>query len=488
MLRYAQASGCRREPLLAYFGETAPEKCDLCDNCQSVSIGAEVETVDVTNSARLFVECVKQTGETFGPAHITDILRGSRNKNVLRWKHDRLQMHGQGQHLAAQQWRELAQQLIGQGILKQDDRHGGLALGPKGKAVLAGAEVRAPATLAPTLLTPEAPADFERGLFEELRKLRANLAKATDVPAFVIFSDRTLQEMARALPQTPQGLRSVPGIGERKLAQYGEQFLDVIRSYCRAHGLSERAAVAPRATATPIAQSSRRTEVGTFFAAGVSVEELQRLYGVKADTILQHLIDYHQEGHDVDVERLLSYVRASEAKRGQVFAWFEELGATYLRPCSTRWRARCRSTICGCCGYTTCRVNHLGGRQNRDSRSPSRRAMGPGRHGAATSRGVHWDAWRSFADQQGRPMTYDFFSDAFGFRNEIILRRHFGPGLADDQMAQFDVEKERLYRALLLQAGLQPLPGVREWIDWAKENGWRQALASMARAKTSTSA
>ena len=289
MLRYAQANGCRREPLLAYFGETAPEKCDLCDNCQSVSIGAEVETVDVTNSARLFVECVKQTGETFGPAHITDILRGSRNKNVLRWKHDRLQMHGQGQHLAAQQWRELAQQLIGQGILKQDDRHGGLALGPKGKAVLDGAEVRAPATLAPTILTPEAPADFERGLFEELRKLRANLAKAADVPAFVIFSDRTLQEMARALPQTPQGLRSVPGIGERKLAQYGEQFLDVIRSYCRAHGLSERAAVAPRATATPIAQSSRRTEVGKFFAAGVSVEELQRLYGVKADTILQHL-------------------------------------------------------------------------------------------------------------------------------------------------------------------------------------------------------
>ena len=96
------------------------------------------------------------------------------------------------------------------------------------------------------------------------------------------------------------------------------------------------------------------------------------------------------------------------------------------------------------------------------------------------SRGVHWDAWRSFADQQGRPMTYDFFSDTFGFRNEIILRRHFGPGLADDQMAQFDVEKERLYRALLLQAGLQPLPGVREWIDWASENGWRQALASMA--------
>jgi beta-phosphoglucomutase len=96
------------------------------------------------------------------------------------------------------------------------------------------------------------------------------------------------------------------------------------------------------------------------------------------------------------------------------------------------------------------------------------------------SRGVHWDAWRIFAEQHGRPMTLEFFADTFGFRNEIILRRHFGADLADAEAAKLSLAKEALYRQLLCASGLQPLPGVREWMQWATANGWRQALASMA--------
>jgi ATP-dependent DNA helicase RecQ len=237
MIRYAQAPGCRRVPLLSYFGETAPDSCDMCDNCLTSRAGAGVETVDMTAPARLFVECVRQTGETFGPAHIVDVLRGSRSQRVLRWKHDRVPAYGKGRALAAKQWRDLAQQLIAQGILVQDEGHGGLALGQKARAVLDGAAVRVPARLAPTIGTASAEVEYEHGLFEVLRKLRGELARAANVPPYVVFSDRTLQEMARIFPQTPGALLQVPGVGERKLAQYGERFLAVIRTYCAAHGL-----------------------------------------------------------------------------------------------------------------------------------------------------------------------------------------------------------------------------------------------------------
>jgi beta-phosphoglucomutase family hydrolase len=96
------------------------------------------------------------------------------------------------------------------------------------------------------------------------------------------------------------------------------------------------------------------------------------------------------------------------------------------------------------------------------------------------SREVHWDAWRTFSARQGKAMTLDFFTGTFGFRNEIILRRHLGEDLADEHVEELALGKEALYRELLTEAGIQPLPGVREWLQWAADRGFRQAVASMA--------
>jgi len=96
------------------------------------------------------------------------------------------------------------------------------------------------------------------------------------------------------------------------------------------------------------------------------------------------------------------------------------------------------------------------------------------------SRAVHWDAWRTYAEEQRRPMTLEFFTETFGFRNEIILRRHFGAQLSDADVERMSLAKEELYRGLLRRAGLKPLPGVREWLEWARAKGFSQALASMA--------
>lgn len=96
------------------------------------------------------------------------------------------------------------------------------------------------------------------------------------------------------------------------------------------------------------------------------------------------------------------------------------------------------------------------------------------------SRGVHWDAWRTYSERLGRPMSHGFFTDTFGFRNEVILRRHFGEQLTGADVEAMGLAKEVLYRELLRQAGIEPLPGVREWMAWASGRGFLMALASMA--------
>ncbi len=96
------------------------------------------------------------------------------------------------------------------------------------------------------------------------------------------------------------------------------------------------------------------------------------------------------------------------------------------------------------------------------------------------SRDLHWEAWRLFAEQQGRPMTHDFFDRTFGLRNEVVLRRHFGPDLSDAEIERMNVAKEAVYHDLARRGGLKALPGVYEWLRWVRANGWRQALATMA--------
>lgn len=96
------------------------------------------------------------------------------------------------------------------------------------------------------------------------------------------------------------------------------------------------------------------------------------------------------------------------------------------------------------------------------------------------SRQAHWRAWRGFTEAQGKPVTYKFFNDTFGFRNEVILRLHFGEQLTDADVARLADGKETRFRATLLEGGVEPLPGVREWLAGLAAAGWRQALASMA--------
>ena len=342
MVDYAESSSCRRRALLPYFGqEYATETCDMCDNCL---VGDQEELVDLTVAAQKFLSCVKRTGEIFGAAHIIKVLRGSRDKKVLKFGHDRLSTYGIGGDYSAKQWSAMAQQFVQQGLLNRDLNHGSLKLTDKGRAVFKGQKVLgvAPeAEVSAARVTPDAP-DYDQALFGSLRGKRKELADAAGVPPYVIFSDRALADMAAYFPQSDGAFFTMYGVGRHKVEKYGDHFLPLIRAYCRENNLAERpkpgadkkrARAKVREEGGGLAELRERTlMVGQTYQAGGSVVVLAAQWKVKARTILNHLLKFVQAGHAIPAGDILELSALPVDKQAQALVAFEEHGPEFLRP------------------------------------------------------------------------------------------------------------------------------------------------------------
>ncbi len=243
LLAYCETAGCRRQSLLAYFGETLAEPCGNCDTCLE-----PVATFDGTVAAQKLLSTVVRTGQRFGAGHLIDVLVGNRTERVAKLRHDRLSTFGIGHDLDAETWRSVTRQLLASGHLLPDpDGFGGLMVGPGSAAVLRGErEVvlrrdrqttrraggrRRGSTDSQTAVFgagAEASDDDER-LFQELRALRSAIAKELAVPPYVVFHDKTLREMVARSPGSLHELGQVSGVGTTKLERYGERFLAVLK-------------------------------------------------------------------------------------------------------------------------------------------------------------------------------------------------------------------------------------------------------------------
>ncbi|MHC1768514.1 MAG: DNA helicase RecQ [Verrucomicrobiia bacterium] len=333
LIRFAETRQCRRVPLLNYFGETVQEGCNCCDRC--VSKPSVAPPVDVTPVAQLFLSAVQQTGQSFGGAQIIAVLRGSRAERVLARRHDRLACYGQGKGHSEMVWRQFLDDFLDLGLLEQDLEFGGLRLTPKGRAVLDGRErvlvhrQEASACAEPTDL----PRQHDPAAFDHLRRLRKELADQAGVPAYMIFSDATLTEMARVLPADEAQLLQISGVGQTKLGRYGNRFLEAIRAFRQQAGLP--AVVASEKDDSPIVRPPKRRrfhEVGERFAAGETIAGLAEAYGVTTATILEHLHRFNQDGGQVDADRILAALSLPHATREQAIAAFERLGLDRLGP------------------------------------------------------------------------------------------------------------------------------------------------------------
>ncbi len=245
-----EASSCRRVVLLSYFGEEA-SPCGNCDLCLGL-----VKTEDGTVLAQKALSAMARTGETFGREHLISILIGEDNEKVRARGHDRLPTFGVGRDLSRTAWRTVFRQLEAAGVAAVDK--GGFAswrITGEGWEVLRGRRTVALRRVEDEgagrgtrrRASPGAPADpsaADPAVLAELKQLRRRLAEEGNVPAYVIFADRTLVEMATALPEDEAGLASLHGIGEKKLAAFGPAFLDAIRR-ARDRGPAERSPSPP---------------------------------------------------------------------------------------------------------------------------------------------------------------------------------------------------------------------------------------------------
>ncbi len=338
MLGYAESQSCRRVPLLAYFGETFTQTpCGMCDNC----LAGKKELVELTIPAQKFLSCVARTGERFGAVHIVDVLRGSQSEKVLKNGHGNLSTYGIGKDFSKAQWLHLSRQFLQEGLLEKELEYGGLRLTPNADAVLRGREKffgTVQAEPADYAAEKEENLEFDRELFELLRKLRKSLADAQNVPPYVVFADKTLTEMATYFPQSRASLGRVHGVGEAKLEKYGTAFLLEISRYCRERGLQEKSRPAKNLSAlSPLPNSNspitpKSQIIAGEFNAGKSIAELASQFKVTPRTILEHLYKCASNGQALRAEGFAEYSQLDPAQRAKVLEAFEKLGGNFLKP------------------------------------------------------------------------------------------------------------------------------------------------------------
>lgn len=238
IVHYAESSGCRRAELLDYFGEKFPlDNCGACDNCAEPR-----ETYDGTIVAQKFLSCVyrilQNSRFSVGANHVIEVLTGAETDKVRRWNHDRLSTYGIGRELGRPAWGAVGRELIRLGYLGVAE--GEFATVELTEAGLAVLKARTPITLTKPMDLPKAKRAGVRRegdiacdeiLFDRLRTLRRDLADERQVPAYIIFGDTTLRTMARNYPTTTGAMEGIPGLGEKKRAEFGDLFARAITGY-----------------------------------------------------------------------------------------------------------------------------------------------------------------------------------------------------------------------------------------------------------------
>ena len=324
---------CRRKFVLEYLGEEWPDgNCAGCDNC----LGPR-EEYDATEMAQKVLSAVIRTGERFGAAQVIAVLRGSRGERVLKQGHDQLSVHGIAAAHSADELRDLVEDLKSEGLLESSGgEYPTLAVTPPGREFL---KSRGALTLSrPAQRKTSTPPtggvgsqDYDQGLYDALTALRRELADGRGVPAYVIFNNRTLQDMARRVPRSPAEFACVSGVGQAKLEDLGGPFLERINAYAREQGWPVPSASAPRNVRTakePRVVNQSYRETGQLISEGASLGKVAEARGLTVGTILGHLERLVEEGVEVEWEHLLPPAE----HRAEIETVLGYLGENPLRP------------------------------------------------------------------------------------------------------------------------------------------------------------
>ena len=316
MVHYAEARECRRSTLLRYFGEERPDDpCGGCDNCLTPR-----ETFDGTLAAQKFLSCVHRvhakSGFGFGLNHIVEVLTGAKTEAVRQRGHDQLSTYGIGGEIKREAWQAIGRELLRLGLVEAaPGKFATLQLTEAGRHALRERKsitLTKPADVATKTKSRAGEIETDEVLFDELRALRRIVADERDVPAYVIFSDVALREMARSYPTTAAEFRRIPGVGEQKLKDFAEPFLAAIREFLGSH---ERKTFGMTATPPPqkrAALNDSERETLRRFEAGESIDDIARSRGFVRSTICTHLALAIESGAPLTQDRFFAHEQQAE--------------------------------------------------------------------------------------------------------------------------------------------------------------------------------
>lgn len=328
MADFAESNACRRHGLLGYFGETwEQENCGGCDNCLNPR-----ETWDATTEAQKLMSCairVRQaSGYDFGMRHLADILIGSKAEKILRLGHDQLSTYGVGKEHSSARWMEIGRQLQRLGLLSAADGDR-----PTVSLTSAGVEAlkaRAPVKLTRLMAVEKKPAatragdiPCDAGLFEKLRALRKQLADEASVPPYVVFTDVTLRHISRDYPVTLREFAAIPGVGERKLADFGGLFISAVNGWLDGGNARQvfeplhHAPAAPRPAKPEKPAGTNGTAAISLemFMAGKSIAEVAAERGLAESTIETHLAAAVEAGREIDLRLVITENEEAEIRK-----------------------------------------------------------------------------------------------------------------------------------------------------------------------------
>jgi len=310
MSAYASGVICRHRALVSYFGQELPgDNCKACDVC----FGDLELADDALVTSQKILSCVFRLEQRYGADVTAAVLIGSKDRRILQSGHDQLSTYGLLADQPKKIVRDWIEQLVGQGYLKKRGEYNQLGLTARGWRAIRGEEtprLLKPAERARRAVSKDSWDGVDRGLFDTLRTLRRKLASTRGVPAYIVFGDASLRDMARRRPSTQDGFLDVSGVGQAKARQYGDEFVATIAEYCRSREITTDIDPSIRPVPKPASRRSRRRARSTLnivkqlayerFANGESVVAVADAIGKRPEIALKYLLDYLAESDVTD--------------------------------------------------------------------------------------------------------------------------------------------------------------------------------------------
>ena len=310
MQEFCEHEGCRRQYLMQYFGEQFASYCGSCDYCLS-----SLEEKDATIDAQKLLSAIVRTGERYGANYIIDLLRGSASEKITA-AHKELKTYGIGKELKKEEWQWMIQQLLyHRFIAKTDDQYATLKINDKGWKILKGeSELKLVMKKEKEAIEDEEDdLEYDKGLMNELKSLRHEMADREHVPAYNIVSDNTLIEMAMYLPHSFDELKQISGFGDYKVSRYGAGFIQVIKKYAGEHKLTTRMQLKKpkrekkekRDPGDKPAISNTQQATMSLYKDGLSLQEIATQRGLTISTIESHMASGIATG-ELDIFKFMS--------------------------------------------------------------------------------------------------------------------------------------------------------------------------------------